>query len=64
MCDIQKLKLGFHACDNQDVAVTILQDRTRLDICSVCWAKLAEHDKWGGEIKISESVPKPLFGLR
>ena len=64
MCDIQKLKLGFHACDIQAVEVILTINDEQIEICHVCWVKLAEHDGWGSKAVEQKECPEPLFGCK
>jgi len=46
MCSVHKLKLGFHKCDNQEKYLAIMKKGKKVWLCSDCWKKVSDNDKW------------------
>jgi len=44
MCDINKLKLGYRKCSNQEITVIIMWKGKEVGLCEKCWRKIAKSD--------------------
>lgn len=60
VCDARKISPRLNACNDQSIAVTIMHKGNMVDVCPLCWDKIAE----GRLIKKEQTheVPEPLFG--
>lgn len=48
MCQVDKLKKGFHHCLNQDIAVYIMWKGRKIGLCKKCWGKVSKSNlEWG-----------------